>query len=99
MLAAPPLLEKTFTYCWAQFTSVSQIVSSRNLDAIVLLRYRDIQNSSAAGLFHAGDVNGTGGSPVLERLPILSDGLGPALPGQDSRALFHHDQLVGGNVF
>ncbi len=51
MQAAPPLSEKTFTYCCAQFTSVSQMLSSRNLDAIVLLRYARVWRRNSGGLF------------------------------------------------
>src|SRR5580692_12102752 len=53
MQAAPPLSEKTFTSCCAQFTSVSQIVSSGNLDAIVFLRYARAFCCNTVGVFDA----------------------------------------------
>src|SRR6202789_3128229 len=84
MQAAPPRLEKTFTYCCAQFTSVSQIVSSGNLDAIVFLRYarafccntvrvfdtsRGLVRAAAAEMARGAPTRRVSTSPARERFP------------------------------
>jgi hypothetical protein len=57
MQVAPPLLEKTFTSCCAQFTSDSQMLSSGNLDAIVFLHYMRVWRCNFAGIFDANNVD------------------------------------------
>src|ERR1700677_789217 len=98
MPAAPPLSEKTFTYCWAQFTSVSQIVSSGNLDAIVFLRYRLVGICNTSHVCRPGGLRIIAAAAGTARCAAdLS--FAPALSGNDSHPLFHHDQLVGGDAF